>query len=173
MASSSTRSSYRTDITNGCFLLLETTDPAAARVLRVSPIKGVTGPGEASVEYRLVRDAKARAVRTGRMSAEDVCDAHPELLRAAKHIGRPTKERCPVCDDAVTVEVTYVFGAKLPAGGTCPGTPAELKALLKREEPVQAYTVEVCTACKFHHLLRRYPGEGPSTPARRRTRSGS
>ena len=173
MASSSTRTSYRTDIAECCFLLQESSEPAATRVLAVSPIKGVTGPGEASVEYRLVRDAKARAVRTGRMSAEDVCDAHPELLRAAKHIGRPTKERCPVCDDAVTVEVTYVFGAKLPAGGTCPGTPAELKALLKREEPVQAYTVEVCTACKFHHLLRRYPGEGPATPARRRTRSGS
>ena len=171
MASSSTKTSYRTDITNGCFVVLETQDPVATRVLRVSPIKGVTGPGEASVEYRLVRDAKARAVRSGRMSAEDVCDAHPELLRAAKNIGRPTKERCPVCNDAVTVEVTYVFGAKLPAGGTCPGTPAELKALLRREEAVQAYSVEVCTACKFHHLLRRYPGEGPDTPARRRTRS--
>ena len=147
--------------------------PVTTRVLRVSPTKGVTGPGEASVEYRLVRDAKSRAVRTGKMSAEDVCDAHPELLRAAKHIGRPTNDRCPVCDGAATVEVTYVFGAKLPPGGTCPGTPTELKRLLKREEPVQAYTVEVCTACKFHHLLRRYPGAGSATPASRRTRSGS
>jgi len=145
----------------------------AARVLEVSRTKGVTGPGEASVEYRLVRNAKAAAVRSGRLSAEDVCDAHPELLRAARNIGRPTEDRCPVCDDAVTVEVTYVFGAKLPAGGTCPGTATELKRLLRREEPVQAYTVEVCTACKFHHLLRRFPGDAAATPASRRSRSGS
>ena len=102
----------------------------AARVLEVSRTKGVTGPGEASVEYRLVRNAKAAAVRSGRLSAEDVCDAHPELLRAARNIGRPTEDRCPVCDDAVTVEVTYVFGAKLPAGGTCPGPATDGQVLV-------------------------------------------
>jgi hypothetical protein len=154
------------------FCIVETEAPAAARVLPVSPTKGVTGPGEASVEYRLLRDAKARAARTGRIAMEDVCDAHPELLRAAKNIGRPTKDPCPVCGETTTVEVTYVFGAKLPAGGTCPGTATELRRLLRREEPVQAYTVEVCTACKFHHLLRRYPGGGDEAPSKRK-RSGS
>jgi hypothetical protein len=125
---------------------------------------------EASVEYRLLRDGVAKAVRSGRMAREDVCDAHPELLRAAKHIGRPTKESCPVCDAESTVEVTYVFGAKLPPGGTCPSSKAELNRLLRREDPVHAYTVEVCTSCKFHHLLRRYPGGGEA-PRRKRSSS--
>ena len=125
---------------------------------------------EASVEYRLLRDGVARAVRSGKKNREDVCDAHPELLRAATNIGRSTGEACPVCDVEFTREVTYVFGAKLPAGGTCPGTKAELNRLLRREESVQAYSVEVCTSCKFHHLLRRYPGGGIE-PRRKRSSS--
>ena len=34
--------------------------------------------------------------------------------------------------------VTFVFGAKLPPGGRCPGTAAELKALCRDPEPVSA-----------------------------------
>jgi hypothetical protein len=113
----------------------------------------------------------ARAVRAGKVAREDVCDAHPELLRAATHIGRSTGEDCPVCEATQTVEVTYVFGAKLPPGGTCPSTKAELNRLLRREDPVHAYTVEVCTSCKFHHLLRRYPGGGEAAPRKKRTTS--
>ena len=126
---------------------------------------------EASVEYRLVRDGLARQVRTGKRSREDVCDAHPELLRAAKNIGKPTNEPCPVCDEASTREVTYVFGAKLPPGGTCPATKTELNKLLRREEPVLVYSVEVCGACKVHHLIRRFPGVGENAPAKRRSRA--
>ena len=132
--------------------------------------RATTPVPEASVEYRLLRDGVAKAVRTGRVAREDVCDAHPELLRAAKHVGRTTGDACPVCDAPSTVEVTYVFGAKLPPGGTCPATKAELNRLLRRDEPVHAYTVEVCTSCKFHHLLRRYPGGG-DVPRRKRSTS--
>ena len=143
---------------------------APGRVSEVSP-RATTSSPEASVEYRLLRDGVARAVRAGRLSREEVCDAHPELLRAATHLGRKTGEDCPVCEASPTVEVTYVFGAKLPPGGTCPSTKAELARLLRRDEPVLAYTVEVCTACRFHHLLRRYPGGGEASPRRRRTSS--
>jgi hypothetical protein len=135
----------------------------------VSPRAAPPTP-EASVEYRLLRDRVAKAVRSGKVAREDVCDAHPELLRAARHIGRATGDMCPVCEASQTVEVTYVFGAKLPPGGTCPSSKAELNRLLRREDPVHAYTVEVCTACKFHHLLRRYPG-GSETLRRKRSTS--
>jgi hypothetical protein len=56
--------------------------------------------------------------------------------------------------------VTFVFGAKLPAGGRCPGTAAELKALCSRPEPVLCYEVEVCPSCAWHHLMRKYPSGG-------------
>jgi len=134
----------------------------------VSPGATFSTTSEASVEYRLLRDALAKAVRLGKIAKTDACDAHPELVRAATNLGKPTGETCPVCEERGTVEVTYVFGAKLPAGGTCPTNKTELNRLLRREEPVQAYTVEVCTACRFHHLLKRYPGGGESTPAKRK-----
>jgi hypothetical protein len=117
-------------------------------------------PGEARVEYRLVRDALVREVRRGRVVADDVCDAHPELLRAARNVGRPLPEDCPICGGERTVQVTYVFGAGLPPGGRCPGTPAELDRLRRRSEPVLCYDVEVCPGCAWHHLMRKYPAGG-------------
>jgi hypothetical protein len=114
----------------------------------------------AVVEFGLVRRALLAKLAEGLLRHEDVCDAHPELLRAARNVGRSTGENCPVCHDHELVEVTYVFGARLPAGGTCPGTRAELLKLERREEPVQCYAVEVCVGCSFHHLARRWATGG-------------
>jgi hypothetical protein len=121
--------------------------------------------GDAQVEYRLMRNAVVEDVRRGRRLRTDVCDAHPELLRAARHVGSATGEECPICEERDTVEVTFVFGAKLPPGGRCPGTKTELRRLCAREEPVVCYAVEVCPSCAWHHLTRRYAAGG-------RTRSG-
>jgi hypothetical protein len=126
--------------------------------------------GEAGVEYRLVRNGVVRDVRRGRLDKVDVCDAHPELLRAARNVGRKTGEECPICEKAKTVEVTFVFGAKLPPGGRCPGTATELNRLRRRPEPVICYAVEVCPDCAWHHLIRKYPAGG-RTPSRRRAGS--
>jgi Family of unknown function (DUF5318) len=114
----------------------------------------------AVVEFGLVRRALLAKVAAGQVRIEDVCDAHPELVRAAKHFGRATGETCPVCHDEQLVDVTYVFGSRLPAGGTCPSSRAELLKLERREEPVQCYAVEVCVACSFHHLVRKWIAGG-------------
>jgi hypothetical protein len=114
----------------------------------------------AQVEYRIVRNRVVRDVERGKLGTLDVCDAHPELLRAARNVGKPTKEVCPICDAGRLVTITFVFGAKLPAGGRCPGTAAELKALTRRVEPVLCYEVEVCPECAWHHLMRKYPAGG-------------
>ncbi|MGA2124200.1 MAG: DUF5318 family protein, partial [Acidimicrobiales bacterium] len=82
------------------------------------------------------------------------------LLRAGRNLGRKTGETCPVCGDAELVEVTYVFGVRLPSGGTCPATRAELLKLERREEPVQCYAVEICVECSFHHLARKWAAGG-------------
>jgi hypothetical protein len=123
-----------------------------------------TSADGAVVEYGLVRRALLLAVAQGTVGKGDVCDAHPELVRAATHLGRPSGERCPICEASDLVEVTYVFGAKLPPGGACPSTRAELGRLERREEPVQCYAVEVCTSCHFHHLVRKWLAGG--RPAR-------
>lgn len=125
----------------------------------VSSFRTSTADG-AVVEFGLVRHALLAKIAAGSMRAADVCDAHPELLRAARNIGRSTGETCPVCSDVELVEVTYVFGARLPAGGTCPSSRAELLKLERRVEPVQCYAVEVCTGCNFHHLVRKWVAGG-------------
>lgn len=121
--------------------------------------------GQAQVEYRLVRESVVRDVRTGRIERVDVCDAHPELIRAATNIGRALDERCPICKERSLVSVTYVFGAGLPPGGRCPGTAKEMRDLTRRAEPVLCYEIEVCPACKWHHLMRKYPSGGRAKPA--------
>jgi len=129
----------------------------------------------AVVEFGLVRHALLAKIAAGTLRPSDVCDAHPELLRAAKNVGRSTSETCPVCGDVELVEVTYVFGARLPAGGTCPTSRSELLKLERRVEPVQCYAVEVCTGCSFHHLVRKWTAGGRQTrrgAEERRSRAG-
>ena len=121
----------------------------------------------AVVEYGLVRRALLAALAQGSLTRDEICDAHPELVRAATHLGRKSGESCPVCREVELREVTYVFGARLPAGGNCPSTRAELLKLERREEPVQCYAVEVCVGCHFHHLARKWSAGG------RRARSAS
>ena len=110
----------------------------------------------AVVEFGLVRHALLARMAAGQLRSEDVCDAHPELLRASRNVGRHSGETCPVCGDVELVEVTYVFGARLPPGGTCPSTRGELLKLETREDAVQCYAVEVCVGCSFHHLARKW-----------------
>jgi hypothetical protein len=142
-----------------------TSEPGASRAGKSG--RAVSADISAGVEYRLVRNRLVQDVERGRTMKIDVCDAHPELLRAARNVGRPTKENCPICAECRLVKVTFVFGAKLPAGGRCPGTAAELAQLCRRPEPVLCYEVEVCPECAWHHLMRKYPAGGPKGRKRR------
>ena len=145
-----------------------------AVTLRPGPLGGVrTSPTGGQMEYRLARNAVVREFRKGRLSRLDVCDAHPELQRAARHVGSASGEVCPICEEINLVEVTFVFGARLPAGGRCAATPAELAKLCRRKDPVVCYVIEVCPGCAWNHLVRMYPGGAGVTPARPALRSGS
>jgi hypothetical protein len=120
------------------------------------------GVGAGVVDHRLARRALINEYRRGRLGREQVCDAHPELLRAARHIGRPTRSDCPICEKAKLTLVTYAFGPRLPAHGRCVTSTQELHQLNRRAEEYAAYVVEVCTACSWHHLLRVLPLGGRS-----------
>jgi hypothetical protein len=113
----------------------------------------------AAVDFRLARNAVLVELRANRLAKEDVCDAHPELLRAAK-AGRRTEESCPVCDDADLVHVTYAFGPRLPSRGRCVESAAELRRLDRSGEELNCYVVEVCPRCSWNHLVRRVPVGG-------------
>ena len=94
--------------------------------------------------------------RKGRLARHEVCDAHPELRRAAQSASEPTDMECPICEDDNIVLVTYAFGARLPASGRCITTKGELAKLAKGRPQLAAYVVEVCPTCSWNHLARTF-----------------
>ncbi|CAN5516742.1 hypothetical protein BH10ACT1_BH10ACT1_06380 [soil metagenome] len=130
---------------------------------RPQAVRGADGPGE--IDYRLARQSVLSEFRKGRIAKHEVCDAHPELVRAAREVGDATAIDCPVCGDAKVVLVSYVFGPKLPAFGRCITSRSELQAIAKRPGDFSCYVVEVCPECAWNHLARTFL----LTPARRRT----
>jgi len=114
----------------------------------------VTGLGQ--IEYRLARDSLIREYRRGRLSRVDVCDAQPELLRVATNLGKPTEIPCPICEDHELVQVLFAFGPRLPAAGRALASPTEMRGLARRGSDVAFYLVEVCTECRWNHLLRMF-----------------
>jgi hypothetical protein len=110
------------------------------------------------VDHRLARRMLINQVRLGRISRTEVCDAHPELIRAARNVGTETTADCPICEEAKLRIVTYVFGHRLPAHGRCVSTAKELRQIGARGQGEHtAYVVEACTECRWHHLLRVIP----------------
>lgn len=119
-------------------------------------IKGATPAGPGTIDYRLVRQSVISEFRKGRLAQHEVCDAHPELRRAAQHHGEPTARECPICEDANVVLVTYVFGARLPSSGRCISRKGELSQLAERSDQLACYVVEVCPECAWNHLTRTF-----------------
>ena len=119
-------------------------------------IRGATPglPGE--IDYRLARRHLISEYKKGRLAQHEVCDAHPELVRAAREASEPTSMRCPICEDDQIVLVTYVFGPRLPSHGRCITTKKELQAFAKRPGEFAAYVVEVCPSCSWNHLARTF-----------------
>lgn len=109
------------------------------------------------VDHRLARRMLINQVRLGRLGREEVCDAHPELIRAARNVGTVTTTICPICEESELRIVTYVFGPRLPSHGRCVSTAREMRALGGRREELTAYVVEACVECRWHHLLRVLP----------------
>lgn len=122
----------------------------------------------ARVDYRMARRATLREVRSGLRSRADVCDPHPELLRAAKWIGEPVGD-CPLCDVDQLVHVIYVFpryGKTARRGQAV--TRASLPAMVRKLGDLAVYTVEACRSCGWNHLVEKYD----LLPPRRAARGG-
>ena len=106
------------------------------------------------IDYRLARMGVVSEYRKGRLARHEVCDAHPELKRAARSASEPTDMECPICEEDHIVLVTYAFGSRLPASGRCITTKGELAKLAKGRAQLAANEVEVCPSCSWNHLAR-------------------
>ncbi len=122
----------------------------------VGAMRGATDGGWV-VDHRLARRMLINQVRIGRLRRDEVCDAHPELIRAAANVGTETEAVCPICEEDNLRLVTYVFGHRLPAHGRCVSSSKELRELSVTGRDLRAYVVEACCGCRWHHLLRVVP----------------
>jgi len=115
-----------------------------------------TWPVPSVTDYALARRAVLRDFRSGALTRLDVCDAHPELMRAAQNIGVEIHDQCPVCGESNLRLVSYVYGEKLKqANGRAISDTTELAALGASCDEFACYDVEVCVDCRWNHLRRQ------------------
>ena len=127
-----------------------------AVTFRIEAIRGAGSSPGATVDYRLARLGVVAEYRKGRLARHEVCDAHPELRRAAAQASEPTSMECPICEEAQVVLVTYAFGDRLPASGRCITAKGEVKKLAKGRAHLACYVVEVCPSCSWNHLAQTF-----------------
>jgi hypothetical protein len=138
------------------------------------------------VDYALVRQATLHDLRSGYVTTTDVCDPHPDLIRAALHHGEPSTRNCPVCRGAEPgagsglkssdrldprlginggpglpgagglVYLRYAYGDELGQFSGRIKSQDELAELSKESGDVKVYVVEVCIACGWNHLIASY-----------------
>ena len=109
------------------------------------------------IDYSLAKKSVVRDYRRGALHRMDVCDAHPELVRAARNLGRESTEKCPICGETELRYVSYVYGEGLKVGnGRAVATSAELRKLSKSHDLLECYDVEVCLACSWNYRVRQF-----------------
>lgn len=134
----------------------------AGRSFGAGAFRGASTLRGGLVDHRMARRATINEVQRGRLGREEVCDAHPELMRAARSVGKRTEAVCPICEEDNLVLVTYVFGPRLPSHGRLAADNDELAAFHRRPEEYTAYVVEACCTCRWHYLVRALPIGGQS-----------
>lgn len=108
------------------------------------------------IDYSLAKRAMLTDLFAGRLSTQDVCDAHPYLLRAAKYHGEVAAADCPVCKREPLTLVTYVYGDELKDAAGQVRASVELSKLAHAYADLTVYVVEVCRGCGWNHLTTSY-----------------
>jgi len=110
------------------------------------------------VNFTLAKRALIREYRRGLISRLDICDAHPELMRAAKNVGEETRADCPVCDTPGLRRLAYVYADELKRDNGRVWSLDEAIAVTARCRSGTCYVVEVCTDCSWNHLAEAFVG---------------
>jgi hypothetical protein len=110
------------------------------------------------VDYTLAKRAVLRDFRRGLLSRLDICDAHPELIRAARNVGEEIPRHCPVCDERQLRVLAYVFADELKRDNGRVWTVDQGARLAAECRDAKCYVVEVCTDCSWNHLSEVFVG---------------
>jgi hypothetical protein len=115
------------------------------------------------IDYTLAKRAILRDAQVGLQSYNDLCDAHPELVRAAKHVGEETRNDCPVCKQEKLVLLAYVYGDGLKADNGRVWSIETGMRMAAAYPGAQCYVVEVCRACHWNHLREAFTARRTAT----------
>ena len=113
---------------------------------------GRAATGLGVVDYTLAKRALLRDFRQGLLAKPDICDAHPELLRAGRYLGQEATRPCPVCEAWELRLLAYVFADGLRANNGRAFEIREGMALAAGHHGGACYVVEVCLGCSWNHL---------------------
>ena len=108
------------------------------------------------VDYTLAKRALLRDFRRGLRSRLEICDAHPELLRAARYLGEDADRPCPVCDTDALRLLAYVYADGLKTNNGRALEISEGLSIAARQRDGTCYVVEVCTDCSWNHLAEAF-----------------
>jgi hypothetical protein len=108
------------------------------------------------VDYTLAKRALLREYRRGLTSQLEICDAHPELIRAAKHLGKEATRPCPVCDKEELRLLAYVYADGTGRDNGRAWRVDEGLAITAGHPGAACYVVEVCTECSWNHLAEAF-----------------
>jgi hypothetical protein len=109
-----------------------------------------------TVDYTLAKRALLRDFRRGILSKPDICDAHPELLRAGRYLGQEASRPCPVCEEGDLRLLAYVFADTLRQHNGRAFGVNEALSLAARQRSAACYVVEVCLDCSWNHLAEAF-----------------
>ena len=131
-----------------------------------------TGAVRRHTDYALARRAVLRDLRRGAVTRLDVCDAHPELLRAARHIGRARRPRVPgVRRDERALRLLRLRRrscARPTAAASC--TRASSSASTPRTRSSRATSSRCASTAAWNYLTRRELPRPRSRAVRRAAR---
>lgn len=121
------------------------------------------------LDYVLARRAVLEELKRNALLGDEICDADPYLIRAAKYHGEQTERQCPICQKADLVHVTYVYGDDLGYQSGRVKSAQELAEMAFEFGHFQVYVVEVCQRCEWNHLYLSYAlGDGKPRPIPRK-----
>ena len=125
------------------------------------------------IDYSLQRRARLATLFNGGVtSREDVCDADPYTLRAARHHGELVTTPCPVCKKPELAHLSYVFGDELGQYSGRIKSRTEIAAMAREHGEIRVYVLEVCRSCGWNHLVESYVvGDGVARKPPRRSRT--
>ena len=99
------------------------------------------------IDYTLAKRALIRDFQVGLLSKLEICDAHPELLRAARYLGEDATQPCPVCQRHELRLLAYVFAEGLKRDSGRAFDVQEGLDLAEKQCGGACYVVNLSTSC--------------------------